>query len=826
MLARLGIKENINLYPVLILCYVSTVGAADVNFNTDVLDASDRDNIDLTRFATDNYVPPGDYLLDIKINGQAVGQEKIRYISIENDKKTQACINRELLTKLALKEEALQQVTELYPDCFNLLKVSGSSLTNYAGVLDITVPQAWMKYNDPFWTPPERWDNGIGGLILDYSLTGQYTRQLDVHEDYGTVTGYGQTGANLGPWRLRGEYQTSYYSSTNTFDFDVSQIYAYRPVPLMAARLTMGEIYLDSQVFDTVRFTGLNFASDERQLPPNLQGYAPEIHGLARTNAKVTVRQNGRVIYETTVPAGPFNLQDLRSSVRGTLDVQVEEQDGSVSAFQVNTANIPYLTRPGYVRYNLAAGMPSRYSHKIQGPGFVSGDFSWGVTNAWSLYGGLQTAGAEYTAVSVGLGRDLSSLGALSVDATESYSRQGQHPDRARIKGTSYKFSYAKTFDEYNSSITFAGYRFSQENFRSFSQYLNERYHGYDSQGREKEIYTATANKTFWADEPGKATTLFLTYTWQNYWNRSSQHRYGISLGRSFNMGDVRGITANLSAYRSDYQRRRDDSIAFSLSIPVGDSKWSGLDIQTNNGKTSPMLSYTDSSDYNNLWRVRAGMSQNEDASVDGYYQRRAQYAEINSNASYQQSRYMSLSSTLRGGFTATRHGAAMHNSGATLNTARVMVNTNGVSDVPLNDGKSTTNAFGIAVVPDIVSYSSFDTRVDVDAISDTIEPAKAISTSTLTEGAIGYQAFGMAKGEKMMAIIRLPDGTYPPFGAEVMNGDGVSVAMIMEGGQGWLAGVNPLESLNVLWAGKNQCRITIPQTIAGQASSTLLPCQ
>ena len=815
------LKIKIILSQMLFFCCASMACAStDVEFNTDVLDAADRDNIDLTRFATDNYVPPGEYLLDIKINGQAVGQQKVRYLASKDQKHTQACINGEILARLALKEEAQKKVAQPFADCYDLLSLPGAKLSNYAGVLD---PQAWMKYNDPNWTPPERWDQGIGGFLLDYSLTGQYTRQLDMHEDYTTLSGYGQTGFNLGGWRLRGEYQTSYYSATHQFDFDMNQIYAYRPLPMMAAKLTAGEIYLDSQVFDTVRFTGLNLASDERQLPPNLQGYAPEIRGLAKTNAKVTVKQSGRIIYETTVPAGPFNIQDLRSSVRGTLDVQVEEQDGSISTFQVNTANIPYLTRPGYVRYNVAVGAPSRYNHKIQGPGFASGDFSWGITNAWSLYGGLQSAGAEYTAVSAGIGRDLSVLGALSLDATESYSQQS---NQKRLKGTSFKLSYAKTFDEYNSSITFAGYRFSQEDFRSFSQYLNERYEGYDSLGREKEVYTITGNKTFWADEPGKATTVFLTYTHQNYWNRSSQDRYGISLGRSFNVGNIRGITTNISAYRSDYEGRKDDSIAFSLSIPVGDSKWSGLDVQTNNGKTSPMLSYTDSSDYNNLWRLRAGASQSGYANVDGYYQRRSQYAEINSNASYQQDHYVSLSSTLRGGFTATRHGAAIHNSGATLNTARVMVNTNGIGDVPLNDGKSRTNNFGIAVIPDIVSYNSFDTRVDVDAMSESIEPAKAISTATLTEGAIGYQTFGMAKGEKMMGIIRLADGTYPPFGAEVINGDGVSVSMIMEGGQGWLAGVNPQELLSVVWSGKKQCQIAIPPTIVRRSTAALLPCK
>lgn len=136
---------------------------------------------------------------------------------------------------------------------------------------------------------------------------------------------------------------------------------------MQAAKLTLGEIYLDSGVFDAYRFTGLNLASDERMLPPNLQGYAPEVRGIAKSNAKITVSQEGRTLYETTVPAGPFAIQDLNSSVRGKLDVKVEEQDGTVSTFQVDTATIPYLTRPGYVRYNVALGKTSAYDHRTQG---------------------------------------------------------------------------------------------------------------------------------------------------------------------------------------------------------------------------------------------------------------------------------------------------------------------------------------------------------------------------------------------------------------------------------------------------------------------------
>nr|WP_284473524.1 fimbria/pilus outer membrane usher protein [Serratia symbiotica] len=71
---------------------------------------------------------------------------------------------------------------------------------------------------------------------------------------------------------------------------------------MQAAKLTLGEIYLDSGVFDAYRFTGINLTTDERMLPPNLQGYAPEIRGIAKSNAKITVSQEGHTLYETTVP--------------------------------------------------------------------------------------------------------------------------------------------------------------------------------------------------------------------------------------------------------------------------------------------------------------------------------------------------------------------------------------------------------------------------------------------------------------------------------------------------------------------------------------------
>lgn len=310
------------------LACTSFPAAADetIEFNTAVLDASDRQNVDLQRFSEGNFVAPGDYLLDVHINGQEIAQQQVRYISdVDHPHKTLVCLSPQQLELLALKEDALKYTRPLAENCLDISRLPGIALNNSAGVLDITVPQAWMKYTDPNWTPPERWDNGITGLIFDYNLSGQATRYQQDGGSYQSLSGYGQTGFNLGAWRVRSQYQANYTSDTQGTRFDWDQFYAYRPLPMLAAKLTLGEIYLNSQIFDSVRFTGANLASDERMLPPNLQGYAPQVHGIAKSNAKVTVSQQQHVIYQTTVPAGPFNIEDLRSSVRGTLDVRVEE---------------------------------------------------------------------------------------------------------------------------------------------------------------------------------------------------------------------------------------------------------------------------------------------------------------------------------------------------------------------------------------------------------------------------------------------------------------------------------------------------------------------
>ncbi|KYF17681.1 hypothetical protein AIZ04_25550, partial [Salmonella enterica subsp. enterica serovar Typhimurium] len=65
------------------------------------------------------------------------------------------------------------------------------------------------------------------------------------------------------------------------------------------------------ELFDSTQFRGVQLASDDRMLPDSERGFAPVVRGVANSNAKVRISQNGLTIYETTVAPGAFEIDDL-----------------------------------------------------------------------------------------------------------------------------------------------------------------------------------------------------------------------------------------------------------------------------------------------------------------------------------------------------------------------------------------------------------------------------------------------------------------------------------------------------------------------------------
>lgn len=807
---------------------VFTAGAEEFSFNTDVLDVSDRSNFDLDQFSRSGYIMPGDYVMSVHINKQELPEQPVTYFVPESDPKgSEPCITHDMVKQFGLKPGMDDRLTWWHQDqCLLISSLDGMTSKGDLGtaVLYLGIPQSWLEYTAEDWDPPSRWDNGIPGILLDYNINTQTQRQLKTGTQSSSVSGNGTVGANYGAWRLRADWQTRYdrlggENSSTQNSWDWSRYYAYRALPRLGASLIIGENYLNSDIFDSFRFAGVSLMSDDTMLPPNLRGYAPEVTGVAKTNAKVIVSQQGRVIHETQVASGPFRIQDINDAVTGQLDVRVEEQDGSVQEFTLNTASIPYLTRPGTVRYKVAIGRPNNWQHQTSGPLFTTSEFSWGISNGWSVYGGGVTGG-DYNAVALGMGRDLLMFGALSLDATQS--RASLPGEEATFSGGSYRLSYSKSFDDYDSQVTFAGYRFSEKNYMSMSEYLEARTNGLRSQN-SKEMYTITFNKQF--RELGMSA--YLNYSHQTYWDRPANDRYNLTLSRYFDLGSFKNISLSMTGYRNKYNDITDDGMYLSLSLPWGNRGSIGYSNSFSRDNTSHQLNYYDRLNNDDSYQISSGMSRSG-TTASGSYNHQGDLAQVNANVSYQEGKYSSAGLTLQGGGTATLQGAALHRGGSQGGT-RMLLDTDGIADIPLSGYGANTrsNYFGKAVVTDVGSYYRNRVSIDLNNMPENAEAVRSVVQATLTEGAIGYRKFEVIAGEKAMAVIRLADGSVPPFGATVLNAKKQNVGIVSDDGSVYLSGIRANEHMKVNWGGKAQCELSLPEILSNSNhTDLLLPCR
>lgn len=827
--SALSLFCQIALRTSLILTLPVTIQAQDVVFNTAILDLKDRDNIDLSQFSRKGYIMPGDYSLAIKINDATLPEQSLAYYAPDDEPEgSQVCLTPEIVAQLGLKPSLNSELQWWHEnECLQLSSLAGMEARTDLGssTLYLSIPQAYLEYQHADWDPPSRWENGIPGLILDYNLNLQNQRQNNASGESGSyLTGNGTAGANVGAWRLRADWQArhdwrkNYQSHSKNVEWN--RIYAFRALKEYQAKLTVGEDYLNSAIFDNFRFVGGSLVSDDQMLPPNLRGYAPEVAGVAQTNAKVVISQQGRVIQETQVAAGPFRIQDLSSAVSGLLDVRVEEQDGQVHEFQVDTASIPYLTRPGMVRFKTAVGQASDYDRRRSGSPFATGEFSWGVSNGWSFYGGV-LGNDDYQAIAAGIGRDLLGFGAISADITQSSARFANQP---MLRGRSYRLSYSKRFLDTGSNLTFAGYRFAESDFLNMNDFLDmQANRTWNRRGRSKEMYTATFNQQI----ESLGLHAYFNYSHQTYWDAPDSDYYNLTFSSAFSLGNWRNLSLSLTGYRSNTRSGQDEGAYLSLSIPWGQSGRVSYNGATSSSDTRHNLSYYDRLGDNSSYQVSAGSS-DHGSEMSGYYTLDGALANVKASGSHHEGRYSALGLSLQGGMTLTPQGGALHRA-TQMGGTRVLVDTDGIADVPVGNGSraTRTNLFGKAVVSDLSNYYRTSVKIDVDKLNDNVEAIRSVAQTTLTEGAIGFRRFDVIAGEKAMAIIRLADGSFPPFGATVQNQKQQETGIVNDEGNVYLSGIQQGGTMSVRWNGDIQCHMTMPHKLPADMSEILfLPCE
>lgn len=783
-----------------------------------VASGSDSSNpMDLSVFEAKNSQAPGEYRVDIIFNGQYLHTKNINFI-VNNEASTDGeqikltpCLSLERLSEYGVKVSAFPGLQENSQGCANLNAIPDAKATFDFGTqrLNISVPQAALSTTAQGYIPPEQFDDGINALLVNYQFSGS--------EDYESKDEYYslnlQSGLNIGPWRIR-NLSTWNKNKGDSGDWDSAYLYMQRNIRVLNSSLTVGESSSLSTIFDSVPFTGVQLATDTAMLPESLRGYAPIVRGIAKTNARVVIKQNGYQVYQTYVAPGVFEISDMYpSGGSGDLYVTVEETDGSTQSFIVPFASLPLMLREDQLEYEITSGKYRPYDNGINEKPFTQATASYGATSSTTIYGGTQLS-AHYQALSAGLGYNLGDLGAISTDVTQAWSKK---QDQEKTSGQSWRVRYGKNILETGTNITIAGYRYSTKGFNTLSEvfdsYSND---GSNASSRSLRNRTSlTLNQSL-----GKgAGSLSVSGLIEDYWDDKRTNK-SISVGYN---GGFRNINYYLGYSYNRYTwdnnssgNDAQDDQRFTLSVSVPFSNWlpsTYASYQLNNsnpGSTdqSVTLGGVGLEDNSLDWSVMQGYSNREHNSGDMRATYNNSQGSINAGYSYDRDSQR-IDYGANGSIIAHADGITL---GQDITDAAVLIKAPGLDDVRLtNDANISTDYRGYAIVPYVTPYRRTDVTLDSTSLGDNMELPETTKTVIPTRGAIVRANYTGNIGQRAFIHLKTANGKDVPFGAMVMlAGDTKTQASIVsDAGMVYMSGLQPTGMLKVQWgkSADQQCQ-------------------
>lgn len=790
--------------------------ASQVEFNPAFLQGGSK--VDVSRFSRGNPVLPGDYSVDLQINGAWVGHASVRFIAQPNSDIAQPCIDRALIERIGLDFEKLSPAARaelrksLPAGCVDLKAVIAESTVSFDLSqlrLDISVPQAATRRKPRGYVSPEFWDSGVPSATLGYNLNAYRSTSAQITTTVGHLDL--MAGINFGSWHLR---QRSAVDATSGQPTEYQNIATYltHDIPAIRSDLTIGDGFTDGAVFDSFGFRGVALASDDQMLPDSQLDYAPVVRGIARTNARVVITQNGNTILETTVSPGAFEINDLYATgYGGDLHVTVYEADGSQLSFLVPYASVVQLLRPGVWRYNGVAGEVQQPS--LTGTeGFMQLTLQHGFSNYLTGYTGAVGA-QHYEAALLGIAIN-TLVGAVAADVTEG---RAAITDDYSSSGQSVRFSYSKLIHETQTNIALSTYRYSSSGYYSFSDALAARQAvgdgaSADTIHRARSQWQVNINQTL----PGQRGNFYLSASVRDYWNTpgtTTQFQGGYT--NHFRIWGANPSYSISIARQNDVLTGKPDNRAqASFSLPLGHSPHSPmLAASITDDKNGDVRTHGAQESINGTWgensQLSYSLSANQAAS-DNAYAASGQYRGANASVSGSVSEGSGYSQQSLG----AAGGMVVHPGGITL--ANQMADTIGVVEAPGAEGARVTNNIGTtinrsgyAVLPFLIPYRLNTINIDPeDAVSPDVEFKSTSESIAPRLNSVVMIRFQTVSGRAILITAHLADGSAVPFGASVYDAQGSEVGLAGQDGGIYLRGIAQSGWLTAHWgeAPDQQC--------------------
>lgn len=789
---------------------------AELTFDISALEKTGNGLTDISRqqLAQVDRQLPGTYIVDVILNGEKISSEEMTFVDC-NDRLCPVISLTQLanwgVSTAGLDDpQAVDAKGKLREPLSALIPGAATQLTSGISTFLVTVPQKYLQGRDDASRLSSVEQNGMPALFMSYYYSGQRDRS----QEQGTQDQHFlnlNNGLNIGPWRVR---QNAYLEQSQGGQphWRSDQTFIGRDIMSLMSRLMVGQVSTAGRVFDSFAFRGLTLTSIDDMLSDSQRNYAPVISGIALTQATVEIRQNGNLIYQKSVPPGPFAFEDVvANNSSGDLVVTVRESSGEVRTFIQPYATQPKMVRKGQLRYAASSGQYENSEPGADKELFTQLEALYGLTNVITLFGGALGSQTYQSAVS-GLGLNLGDLGGISfeIDASRTQPRQEQ------ITGTGYasKINYQKFVEATKTTLNTSLTESFDRRYTTYSDYQTR----YGNSVKDTDQIQAPRRR--WqmslSQDLGDVGSLSLNYYIQKSWNDRFQTK---TLNTSYSTY-WKGVSANVTYSRSDIvtgRRYKDDVLAFNVSIPLSTLWGSPGQAQINHNYSRGRDGYAQNQTTvngtllpaNNLNYSLSKTWTRQQSGEAARVQYDGGYGSVNAGWSQTGQGNTQLSFGSSGAVVIHPHGVTFGQNISSTD-AFAIVSAPGARDVAVTTKSGvSTDWRGYAIVPSLSAYRRNSIALDAKTAGE-----KTTLKSTEVQAVPGFGTainaqFATSIGRK--AYVKLRYRNQPmPLGTELKGNKG-GYGLVDEKGAAWLTGLADNEVLTAQVNGAT-CTLSIDE--------------
>jgi outer membrane usher protein len=773
-----------------------------VQFNPAFLPGGSAMKIDLSRYARRNPVMPGTYEVDVWLNGEWQVRRSVDFAAADVQSDAVPCMPGPTLTSFgvalaagaAMRDDLCLPVADHVPGATARFDVSEQRL-------DIEVPQAALTRRRFGLVPTAKRDAGIP--------SGQLAWRLNVHR--GTMGRRSQTarflaheaGINAGNWRVRGA------GSWSASRYARHHLYVERQVEAWRAQWRIGDFMVADGTFAPVRMRGMTIASDARMEDDANVGYKPTVRGIARTHARVRVSQASVLVRELSVPPGPFSIDDLQGLGRGgDLYVTVDEEDGGRTSFRVPFFAMPELLGEGQSMVAMSVG--GAVATRGQGGGLIRATWRRGFARNTTLYTGLRRWGSGSSAL---FGDAVDTLaGAFAVDFTGT-----RIATRSPLAPVGWRRTWRVRHGRRWHDGTSMWVSLVRER-GSAAPGIGGRRHSSEEPGAGDERLEVVLHRDLPADNGILTASASQHRSRRRIRSRrsTSERSYALAWSRAW-----RRVTLDMSL-RHDID---DASVRIAASMPLG---------SVASPPSLTVAGHDRRDDGSRLQVAVAGAVGSEGELGYGAFveqgagrARRLGLSASHLSGAGESSLAVDRSGAAHGESFSTSGALVFHRHGITraqrLGPAMALVHAPGAAGARLPSVTGLRlDRRGYGVVPYLSPFRWNAVEIDPTGLSLDISLSSTRRSAAPTAGALVLVPFETDIGRTSLLVARLPDGTPPAFGADVLDGQGRSVGVVGQAGNIFVRNVAPGAPLTIRWGDRSTQRCVIRAGGDGEAAQGL----